>query len=64
MENTNQTMYGDENSGYNVLARDMTPEEARLYIKHNTNDGILKQMPPERLSALKARSLEVTTNTT
>lgn len=55
---TKDTIYGDESSRYKVLARDMTPEEARRYLEENANDGILLQMPSERLFALNRRSLD------
>ena len=53
-----QKQYGDEELGYRVLVRDMTPEQARDYLEINIRDGIYMQMPDERRIALHKRMLE------
>jgi len=50
-----EIIYGDENTGYNILARNMSPEDARRYLDSNVNDGILNVIP-ERKMALEKRA--------
>ena len=52
-------IYGDEELGYNLLARDMTPEEAKYCLEVNMNDGIYMQMPHGRRVALHKRAEEM-----
>ncbi|HLA23513.1 MAG TPA: hypothetical protein VJZ93_03205 [Candidatus Nanoarchaeia archaeon] len=54
-----QKVYGDENLGYSVLARDMTPEEAKRYYESSFVDGVAMQMPRERLDAVKLRGEDI-----
>lgn len=59
MENTeNQRLYGDEKLGYSILARDMSPEDAREYLETTINDGIYDKIPTGRRSALLKRMEE------
>lgn len=48
--------YGDEDLGYLVLTRDMSPEQARIYLESNINDGIYMLMPEQRRLALEKRA--------
>ena len=51
-------VYGDEELGYQVLAKDMTPEDVRRYIDENFNDALIERMPHGRLLALIRRAKE------
>lgn len=62
-KNTNNKMvtqrkYGDENTGYSVLAIDISPEDAKKYLESNNNDDITMHMNPRRTSALIERAKE------
>ena len=50
-----EKLYGDEESGYKFLARDLTPEQAREILRINLDDGIYMQMPENRRLALHQR---------
>lgn len=51
-----QRKYGDENTGYAVLSRDMSPKDAKQYLEANMNDGIYMQMNEQRRIALHLRA--------
>ena len=51
-------IYGDENTNYSVLARDMTSEDAKIHSKLSFNDGVDVHLPFGRLAAIKLRSEE------
>ena len=53
-----QNHYGDEKTGYSVLVRDMSPEDAKDYIRTSENDGLIMRMNPDRLKALHKRAEE------
>jgi len=55
---TENTKYGDENSGYSVLAKNMSPKDARQVLQSNINDGIYKSMPKFRRDALTKKMNE------
>jgi hypothetical protein len=53
-----QIIYGDENIGCGKLAKDMTSEEARDYLKLSTKGPVIGGMCHERRSALYQRMEE------
>jgi hypothetical protein len=50
--------YGDEKTGYVILAGDMAPEDARRVLDENIADGLYELMPVKRRVALLKRASE------
>ena len=50
--------YGDENLGYRIIAREITPEQADFYIKQATEKNLINEIHTLRLNAFKKRALE------
>ncbi len=51
-------IYGDENLGYRILARDLSPEQARGYLDSAKKDCLLEKINQERLLAITKRADE------
>ncbi len=64
MENTEykeqkRNIQGNENSNYSILVKDMSPKDARMYLKTNKNDEIIMLMPHRRRMELEIRASEI-----
>jgi hypothetical protein len=53
---TENIKYGDENLGYKISAKDMSPEDAEHVLNSIQNDGMEMFVPHKRIYALYKRS--------